>query len=545
MKLLESIENIEIKNLNHLGIIAGIIDDIGIVEIINKQLGTDPKEIVSPGVIIKAIIINGLGFVAKPLYLFPQFFQDKATEHLLGKGICPEQLNDDRIGRIMDKCYGYGISELFLLVALAAVKKYQINLNYSHLDSSSFSVHGEYKDLLPLLNTSQEATENKVDTVKEIPIKITHGYSRDHRPDLKQFMLNMIVSGDGDVPIFIDTGSGNQSDKKVFGEIAKKYRKQLEFETTIVADSALYSKSNLNLMESMSWITRVPLSIKEAKEIVSDLDDKEFISSKIKGYSYQEVSSNYANIKQRWLIIESQSRKESDIKKLDQKIAKEYQLISKKLISLSKKEFETEIEAKLKLQQIISKLKYHEIYQQEITDKLAKNKQERYQITASIQQNHQEIAKLERKAGRFIIATNKLDLNSFSSEEFLQKYKEQQAPERGFRFLKDPLFFADSVFLKNAQRIETMAMLMGLCLLVYSLGQRQIRANLKIAKTGIKNQLGKLTERPTLRWIFQCFQGIHLVRIEEIEKVSNLDNYRQFILQFLPFSCQKYYYLSG
>ena len=88
--------------------------------------------------------------------------------------------------------------------------------------------------------------------------------------------------------------------------------------------------------------------------------------------------------------------------------------------------------------------------------------------------------------------------------------------------------------------IETMAMLMGLCLLVYSLGQRQIRANLKKAKTGLKNQLGKLTERPTLRWIFQCFQGIHLVRIEEIEKVSNLNHYRQFILQFFPLSCRKY-----
>ncbi len=80
----------------------------------------------------------------------------------------------------------------------------------------------------------------------------------------------------------------------------------------------------------------------------------------------------------------------------------------------------------------------------------------------------------------------------------MRKYKEQQAPERGFAFLKDPLFFADSVFLKTPQRIETMTMLMGLCLLVYSLGQRQIRSALQTAKTGIKNQLGKLTHKPTL-----------------------------------------------
>ena len=352
---MNQLKNLEIKNLNHLGIIAGIIDEIGIVEIINDRLGTDKKEIVNSGIIIKAIILNGLEFVARPLYLFPQFFEDKATEHLLGKGILPEHLNDDKIGRVMDKCYNYGISELFLLIALAAVRKYQVNLGYSHLDSSSFSVHGEYSELLPYLEETCQETSKKVDYIKELPITITHGYSRDHRPDLKQFMLNMIVLGDGDVPIFISTGSGNQSDKKVFGEIARKYRKQLKFETTIVADSALYSKPNLKLMKGMSWVTRVPLSIKEAKEIVSNLSDEEFTKSELKGYSYQEIENNYAGIKQRWLVVESQPRKESDLKKLEQKINKESQLLSQKLASLSKKDFESKVEANLRLQSISSK----------------------------------------------------------------------------------------------------------------------------------------------------------------------------------------------
>ena len=113
---MNQLENLEIKTINHLGIIAGIIDEIEIVEIINQQLGEDPSEIVSSGVIMKAIIINGLGFLSRPLYLFPQFFEDKATEHLLGKGILPKHLNDDKIGRVMDKCYEYGISELFILI---------------------------------------------------------------------------------------------------------------------------------------------------------------------------------------------------------------------------------------------------------------------------------------------------------------------------------------------------------------------------------------------------------------------------------------------
>ena len=535
------LENLEINNLNHLGIIAGIVDEIGIVEIVNEQLGTNPKEIVSPGIIVKAIIINGLGFVSRPLYLFSQFFEDKATEHLLGKEILPEHLNDDRIGRIMDKCYSYGISELFLLIALAAVKKYQVNLGYSHLDSSSFSVYGEYKDVLPLSKDNSNPENPKANVVKEIPIKITHGYSRDHRPDLKQFILNMIVSGDGDVPIFIETGSGNQSDKKIFGEIARKYKKQLEFETTIVSDSALYTENNLKLIKEISWITRVPLSIKEAKEIVTNLSSDEFTKSEIEGYSYQEIESNYARIKQRWIVVESQARKQSDLEKLEKKIIKEYQLTSKKLVNLSKKYFESEVEANLKLKEISSKLKYHVISQSIVTQKSI----QKYNITTEVQSDNQQITSLKRRAGRFIIATNKLDNNSFTSDDILKKYKEQQAPERGFAFLKDPLFFADSVFLKNPQRVETMSMLMGLCLLVYSLGQRQIRKGLQTAKTGIKNQLGKLTERPTLRWIFQCFQGIHVVKFQGAKQISNLSNERQFTLKFFPLSCQKYYILSG
>ena len=542
---MNQLKNLEIKTINHLGIIAGIIDEIGIVKIINEQLGTHREEIVSPGIMIKANILNGLGFVSQPLYLFPKFFEDKATEHLLGKGILPQHLNDDRIGRVMDKCYSYGNSELFLLITLAAAKKYQINLDYSHLDSSSFSVHGEYKNSLPLLNKASKEKNNQVDVIKEIPIKITHGYSRDHRPDLKQFILNMIVSGDGDVPIFIETGSGNQSDKKVFGELAKKYQKQLEFETTIVSDSALYIEDNLKLMKGISWVTRVPLSIKEAQELVSNLAEDKLKESGISGYRYQEIESNYAGIQQRWLVVESQKRKESDLKKLEEKIPKEHQVISRKLSQLSAKKFTSELEANLLLKQITSKLKYHRISEITITEKIDKQQKINYQITGVIKPDTDKIETLKRKAGRFVIATNKLDADSFSSDDFLRKYKEQQAPERGFAFLKDPLFFADSVFLKTPQRIETIAMIMGLCLLVYSLGQRAIRSALQTAKTGLKNQLGKLTERPTLRWIFQGFQGIYLVRFQGITQIANLTDERQFTLKFFPKFVRKYYILSG
>ncbi len=123
----------------------------------------------------------------------------------------------------------------------------------------------------------------------------------------------------------------------------------------------------------------------------------------------------------------------------------------------------------------------------------------------------------------------------------ISKYKEQQSCERGFGFLKDPLFFADSVFLKSPERIEPMAMIMGLCLLVYTLAQRQIRLALSASKSTVKNQLGKSINNPTMRWIFQCFQSIHVVKCDNEMSISNLTAERKYILSFLPETCRYYY----
>ena len=118
------IDEIEIKNLDRLGIFAGIIDEIGIVEKVNELLATDPREKINCGEVVKAIILNGLGFVAQLLYLFSNFFKDKAVEHLLGAGVKAEELNDDRLGRVMDQLYKYGLNNLFLIRWQSIAHKY-------------------------------------------------------------------------------------------------------------------------------------------------------------------------------------------------------------------------------------------------------------------------------------------------------------------------------------------------------------------------------------------------------------------------------------
>jgi transposase len=81
------VSDLRIENLDHLGIVAGIIDRIGLVERVDERLGPSPDELVSSGQVLKAMILNGLGFVSAPMYLFSRFFEGKPTEHLLGEGV--------------------------------------------------------------------------------------------------------------------------------------------------------------------------------------------------------------------------------------------------------------------------------------------------------------------------------------------------------------------------------------------------------------------------------------------------------------------------
>jgi len=545
-------QEIEIQNIDHLGIVAGIIDSIGIVEIINELIGVEKDEKVNAGQVVKAMIINGLGFVSKPLYMFPEYFETIACEHLIGAGVKPEYLNDDKLGRVMDKLFIKGLDTIFFIIAVKAAQKFGVSLSTSHLDSSSMHVHGQYNTSLPevifenqKIGNNQELEEIAVKSPKEITI--TYGYSRDHRPDLKQFIIEMICSGDGDIPIFLKLASGNQGDSSCFGQIAVEYQKQLEVNSLIVADSALYTESNLKMMSDLQWLCRVPLSIKAAKSLISTIPESEFIDSTIPGYKLVSKTENYAGIEQRWLVVQSQERRESDLRKLTQKITKAESKAVLDLKKLSQERFACEADAIKALSKLSTQFKYHQINESKVTPAKSNKKDSlneiSYQISATVCQDESKINTELLSAGRFIIATNVLDSQELSDDSMLREYKAQQSCERGFGFLKDPLFFADSIFLKSPERIESMGMIMGLCLLVYTLAQRQIRNALKESKSTIKNQLGKATNSPTLRWIFQCFHCIHLITLNQEEHISNWNKDRDFILRLLPDDCLRYYQL--
>ena len=300
--------DIQVKNLDHLGIVAGIIDQIGLVEEIDRQIEQHPQQIISTGQVVKAMILNGLGFVSAPLYLFSEFFVGKATEHLLGEGIKPEHLNDDRIGRALDSLWNQGLTPLFTSIAMLAHQRFNLLTKCLHLDSSSFSLEGSYE-----LESSDESSES----IKSV--KITYGYSKDHRPDLKQFMMDVICTGDGDVPLFVRIGDGNESDRAIFAQLMKQFKQEWNLDSIYVADSALYSAENIQQLGELNWITLVPRSLKTAKILAESMENEVFVGSEISGYRIASCCCDYGGVRQRWLIIESEKRLESDLKQLEKR----------------------------------------------------------------------------------------------------------------------------------------------------------------------------------------------------------------------------------
>ncbi|OGN57547.1 MAG: hypothetical protein A3C42_00290, partial [Chlamydiae bacterium RIFCSPHIGHO2_02_FULL_45_9] len=523
------------RNLDHLGIVSQICDDIGIVKTIDKMIPPDPSMKLSHGECVKLMIINGLGFTSRPLYLEAQFFSSRAVNRFLMKD-CESAINDDRLRRTLDKLFVYGCDPLFASIAAQAAVRFGVCKKFRHLDSTSMQVHGEY------------------DNHEGIGL-VTFGYSKDQRPDLKQFMIYLMSSQDGDVPLLAKTVAGNSSDKELFRERLKELREQIQDGDPVyfVADSALYTRTTIqDLSSSMKWLTRVPEILTEAKRVLQyagPLEDLEI------GYQGKEFLNEYGEVKQRWLLVFSEQAYLREEKTLKKQIQREKEQKTVELNRWARTDFDCENDAKEALLRCGKKLKYHCLDEITIESTKVHAGKGRPKAGASVTYRHrikttlkEDVAKIDailRTKGRFIIATNELDEGRLSSLELLQNYKGQQSVERGFRFLKEPAFMTPAVFLKSQKRIIALAMVMCLCLLVYMIAQRYLRQCLEQARSSVPNQLGKATRTPTMRWIFQLFEGVHLLirktqeRVEEL--ILNMNPVRSHVLAILGPQFEKIY----
>jgi transposase len=535
-----SSNNIRTKFLDHYGLVAAKCKDFGIAEKIDKLINKKHKtQVVSTGEAAVAMIISGLGFTDYRLYKMHQLYENLPIEKILRKGISASDITDDTLGNALDKISEYGSSKLFAQIAFDISMSHNLLRNSVHLDTTSLSVTGAY-------NEKNDGEDSGV-------IKITKGYSKDLRPDLNQIVLSLTVSGPASIPIFMEPLDGNSSDKDSFHKTIEKvnaFKKQINLNKDFrwVADSALYSKDNLLLNNNYTWITRVPETIKEAKKLVTESNENFTWNTLDNGYKISPIISHYGGVEQRWIIVHSEQAHKRESITFEKKIKKKEKELTTELWHLSNQVFECIKDAESQINKIKKKNIFHNIienispimkYKKKGRPSVLDQKQESgYKIESTISRNDNAIISALNTKGKFILATNDLDEVALSNTDILREYKEQQNVENGFRFLKDPWFMVDSVFLKSAKRIEALMMIMTLCLLVYNVSQYQLREALKNSNKTIPNQLNKQVKNPTIRWIFQLMTGVGIVEFNEENSkiphkqlVTNMTLLRQEIIQ--------------
>ena len=498
-----------VERLDHLGVVASVIKDLGIVEMVDARLGLHDQEEITAGEAVAGMILNGLGFSDRPLTLTPQFFVNKPLDLLFREGVRAEMFNRFKLGRTLEEAHAYGCDLLFSELSLAVCSQERIDTRFNHLDTTSFSLTGDY-----------------VPDSDEHAIAITHGYSKDHRPDLKQAVLELMVSQDGGVPLMSKSWDGNASDTKIFQERAQALMTTFQGAPSpryVVADAKLYSEENAANLKKLGFITRVPGTLKLVTHVIAQALRWDTWHSLDETTRYQAIELCHYGMAQRWLVVRSQASYERAVASVDKACQREAAAIDKQLFHLQAQRFETQESAQAALSTLAGAWCYHQVATTELTEHRRYAGKGRpsaqtsvqatlWQIQAKVCPDAEAIHRHKQHKGCFVLGTN-IDASALSDAEVIAAYKAQSQVEGGFRFLKDPLFFVSSLFVKKPSRIQGLLMVMTLALLVYSVAQRRLRQALVRQKESLPNQIDQPTQRPTLRWVFQLLEGIHRVRV--------------------------------
>lgn len=526
-------ETYKSETLEHLGLVAGMFDELGVSELVDEMVPQDlSQRKVSVGQALKAMVLNGLGFANRRLYLMPEFFRNKPTQRLVGAGISPEHLNDDALGKALDTLYAFGLTELYRLIARQAAERLGLGatVTMGHLDTTSFHVDGQYNS-----ECDDDFDENAG------VIHVSKGYSRDHRDDLNQVVLELITESRANLPMMMRPLSGNASDKTSFKDAIERHIGQLRGDDggpsmVVVTDSAGFTRECLAACQrqGLGWVMSVPSTVGEARRRLEDVDPEK-LRPLMEGYLYSAFWTTYAGVEQRWLVIYSElAARKRAAKRVDKQLIKQGEQERKAFDELRREAFRCPQDAWRALASFRRTLKALEVHGADVIERRhyksagkpaadAVPESVGYHLDGALAA---PIALRERRLIQrscFILATNELDEELLGDEEVLRAYKGQSSKvERGFRFLKDPMFLASTLYLKRVERIMALLMVMTVCLLVYAALEHRIRQSLAEHEESVPDQKGKPSRQPTAKWVFELFMDVHLLTIATQKTIRTL-----------------------
>lgn len=537
--------NIQLQIVGHLGLVGAFIRESGLIKKIDSLLPktSNHQGHFTHGEVVALMILNGLGYTSKPLYMCHTYFENKDVSAILGIEFRKEWFNDDVIGRTMDALHAYGLTDIFSQLSLEIMSYLGRKISTVNIDSTSFHYHGQEQ---------KYDRSERFDYTVPHKINITRGYSRDAHPELVQIMEQMMVDNSTGIPLFMEPEDGNTNDTKAFRRMVQVFDRFKQYTDDgyvyLCGDAALYSEGNIQEMDKLDikYITRAADGkIKCVQEFIAEHRDEELeeIDDVNQGKIYE---IEHDGIKQKWLLVHSNTAEGRNEHSVMSRANKELENLEKELRKYTKTFYSCAPDAQKEINRITKKCKYCKVVNSEIiaiekgrpgrkpkNPKPDEPKEFQYQINITPAIDEEYCQTVMRNKSFFVIATNDTERN-WTSAELLKLYKTQNRVERGFRFLKDPEFFADSIFVSKNEHMQALLMIMTLSLAVFSGLEWKLQNAMQETGTQLKNQQGKLQDKITMRFVFQQFDGVITAIINNTDRYfDNIKEQPRKILKLL------------
>lgn len=515
----------KVYEYGHLPMVAAYCRSLGLVERVNHLVQSQMQ--LQPGLVVQAMVLDVLSG-RNPLYRVESFISRQDTELLLGEPVDAHTFNDTNLARSLDAIFTAGTGRIITELGRQAVALFGLDTSVVSYDTTSTSVWGEYR---------QSGEDGRAGPC------ITHGHSKDHQPQLKQFMTELLCVDRG-VPIFARTLDGNSSDKtsnnKMLTHISSLLAKHGlgPGAFVYVADSAMVTEQNLQAVGNNRFITRLPATYDACQAAIDqavlaqqwqDLGSlSELPASRTRpaaAYKAYETQITLYDTPYRAVVIHSSAHDKRRQKKLEKQIETSRTTIDHKLKKVTQ-QYYCEADAKKAAEQIAQfATRLHQVIPH-ITPtavrkrgRPAKDKpaatETRYLLSWDVVENTQGIARERESAGCFVLLTN-VPLSgpdALNSAGILRTYKGQYGVENNFVFLKDPLVVND-LFLKTPSRIDALGMILVIALMIHRLMERSMRLHLQQNDLTLSGWDNKPTTRPTAFMLAVLFLGVQVMLLK-------------------------------
>jgi len=511
-------QQITAVNMSNLPIIYKLCRIAKIMETVNAEVKWRPDNTkVSPGFLIESLVISTLS-CRKPLWKMHEFWtQDELDFFYPELGLEEKWLSDDAYARALDKFSDIKMGQLVSKISMEMLKMHELSLESVHLDTTSKSVQGVYED----------DAEGSFD--------ITYGYSKDKRPDLKQYKIGCAVQQNGLV-VMGDIMAGNHSDNQWNPSAIKSMSSFFEgkgySEVTFIGDSAtVASYESLKQLAGLKFISRLPETFGIAEELKREAFEKnKFISAG--KMAVKETSADYQvagfvreldGNTYRFIVVHSsalETRKENTQKR---SIEKALTSMAKKAAKLEKEAFACEPDALGVLQTLMREVEnagfkcggHVETRQAKSYSKRGRPKQNdegsvevTYHAIVVISGPDETVYQQKLKEdSTFVLITSMLDEKLLSDIEVLREYKHQNSVEEAFRFLKSPVYLGQTL-LNRKERVEAMGYVFILVLMIACYLQFRVRKALAEKNEYVLDPGNKKNTRPSVKRIFEILEDV-------------------------------------